>query len=188
MEHVGTRTIETDRLVLRKIDISDAEDMFSNWASDEEVTRYVPWKPHKTIEDTKEIINFWLIDIDDADVYRWCIVYKDSMQPIGTIDVVNLDEDLETAEIGYCLSRKHWGQGIMTEALIAVIDYLFSNVNFNRITAKHNVKNLASGKVMEKSGMTFEGVLRQAGKDNKGDYCDLSYYSILREEWQRKKS
>ena len=101
-----------------------------------------------------------------------------------SIDVVNLNEKLATAEIGYCLSKKHWGQGIMTEALKAVIDYLFSEVGLNRIVARHNVHNLASGRVMQKSGMTFEGVQRQSGKDNKGNYCDLAHYSILRGEWR----
>ena len=186
MKNIGTQRIETERLILRKITASDAEDMFNNWASDSQVTKYVTWKSHKTIEDTKAVIDFWLIDIDDADVYRWCIVWKENLQVIGTIDVVNLNEKLETAEIGYCLSRRYWGQGVMTEALKAVIDYLFSKAGLNRIVARHNVNNPASGRVMQKSGMIFEGVQRQSGKDNEGNYCDLAYYSILKEEWQQK--
>ena len=165
MKNIGTQRIETERLILRKIAASDAEDMFNNWASDSEVTKYVTWRPHKTIEDTKGVIDFWLIDIDDADVYRWCIVWKENSQVIGTIDVVNLNEKLETAEIGYCLSRKYWGQGVMTEALKVVIDYLFSKAGLNRIVARHNVNNPASGRVMQKSGMIFEGVQCQSGKD-----------------------
>lgn len=186
MNHIGTQKIETERIILRKIKISDAEDMFYNWANDCEVTKYVTWTPHESVEDTEGVIDFWLIDIDDIDVYRWCIVWKENAQVIGTIDVVNLSEKLETAEIGYCLSRRYWGQGVMTEALQAVIDYLFSRVGLNRIIARHNTYNPASGRVMEKSGMIFEGVQRQAGKDNKGNYCDLAYYSILKEEWQER--
>ena len=70
MKNIGTQRVETERLILRKITINDAEDMFNNWASDSEVTKYLTWKPHKTIEDTKEVIEFWLNDIDDRDVYR----------------------------------------------------------------------------------------------------------------------
>ncbi len=87
-----------------------------------------------------------------------------------------------TCEIGYIISKKEWNKGIMTEALKAVIKYLFDKVNFNRIQLRHMVDNPASGKVMLKCGMKYEGVLRQYGLKNTGERCDTTIYSILKGE------
>lgn len=186
MNLVGTQTIKTSRLILRKITLSDAEDMFQNWASDEEVARYVTWRAHEDISITKKVIESWVEKQSNNDFFAWCIEWKENHQVIGTIDVVSLSSEFETAEIGYCMSQKYWGKGIMTEALIAVEDFLFVEVQLNRIEAKHDTENPASGKVMLKSGMQFEGIKRQAAKDNMGNYCDLATYAILKSDWKNK--
>lgn len=184
MKNIGTQQIETDRLVLRKITMNDATDMYNNWASDEEVTRHLTWKIHKKIDDTEAIISIWEKELEQDNCYRWCIELKEIHQVIGTIDVVRLNIHLESAVIGYCMSKRYWNQGIMTEALIAVEDFLFKHVGLNRVEAYHHIENPASGKVMKKAGMSFEGIKRQGAKDNEGNFCDLSIYSILKSDWK----
>lgn len=185
MQNIGTQEIETERLLLRKITMNDASDMFNNWASDKEVAKYLTWDAHETIDVTKEIISMWEKELEEDDCYRWCIELSETKEVIGTIDVVKLNVDLESAVIGYCMSKKYWNRGIMTEALIAVQDFLFQHVGLNRVEAYFDTRNPASGKVMEKSGMSFEGIKRQVAKDNEGNFCDISMYAILKSDRER---
>jgi len=184
MNFIGTQTIETKRLILRKINLRDTEDMFKNWASDEDVAKYLTWQAHKDVSVTKTVIESFIERQNDLDYFAWCIEWKENHQVIGTIDIVKLDKQYETAEMGYCISREYWGKGIMTEALLAVEEFLFDRVDLNRIQAKHHVDNPASGKVMSKCGMQFEGVQRKASKDNMGDFCDVATYAILKSDWE----
>lgn len=185
MNHIGTQQIETGRLILRPFTMADAMAMFENWASDPEVTKYVTWPTHSSVEITRMVLRDWTDSYESPDRYNWAIVLKEDGKLIGNISVVRLFEDVDACEIGYCMGRPWWGRGIMTEAMRAVIDYLFENVGFNRISARHDPRNVGSGRVMQKSGMTYEGTLRQVDRNNTG-LCDASYYSILKEEWDRK--
>ena len=113
------------------------------------------------------------------------IVIKDNgPEPIGSISAVHIKEKTSCATIGYCMSRAHWGKGIMTEALSAVIAFFFDEVGINRVEAEHDPNNPASGRVMEKSGMTFEGTSRQAGLSNQG-IIDVSRWAILRCDYEQ---
>ena len=85
-------------------------------------------------------------------------------------------------ELGYCIGKRWWGRGLMTEAVRAVVGYLFAEVGVRRVCAQHDTENPASGAVMRKAGMTKDGVLRQGGRNNRG-IVDTAVYSILREEW-----
>jgi len=182
MKHIGSRTIETERLILRKIRMEDAQDMFTNWACDPEVTRYLTWPAHARIETTRAIIDMWLQELKNEDCYRWCLELKDSGKVIGCIDVVQILPQIESAMVGYCMGKAWWNKGIMTEALIAVEHFLLQEVGFNRVEAYHHVDNPASGRVMEKSGMKFEGIRRQAEKNNQGELCDVASYAILKDD------
>ena len=186
LNHVGTENIETERLLLRKFIINDAEQMFNNWAKDPDNVKYLSWKAHKNISETREILSIWINEYKNKNSYRWCINLKEKCEVIGSIDVVNIMEARSTCEIGYVLSKKYWNNGFMTEALRAVINYLFGNVGFNRIQLLHLVDNPASGKVMIKCGMKCEGILRQYGIKNTGEYSDTAIYSILRFEYEHK--
>ena len=95
---------------------------------------------------------------------------------------MHVDEKLESAELGWCIGKAWWGRGIMPEAGAAVIAYLFDEVGLNRVAARHDVRNPKSGRVMQKLGMTQEGVLRQAGHCNAGT-GDIAVYSILKREY-----
>lgn len=186
LDHKGTCIIETERLILRQFRASDAEFMFKNWASDKEVTKFLTWNAHRSISDSEYVINLWTSQYNDISRYNWAIVLKELGEPIGGIDVVHIYENTDTAEIGYDIGRKWWGQGIVTEAFKAIIPYLFE-VGFNQIRAAHAVKNPASGRVMEKCGLKYEGTFRQFFRANSGELLDISYRSILREEFYSEK-
>lgn len=180
--HKGTQLINTDRLLLRKYESSDADNMFKNWSNDFEVTKFLSWKPHNNVHTTEEIIAKW-VEIYKNNIYNWAIELKEIHEVIGGISIVKLDEASYSCEIGYCMSRKYWGMGIMSESLKAVIDYLFSEIGFNRIVAMHDTNNIASGQVMIKSGMNYEGTLRQAKLHDNKYFYDLAIYSILKNEY-----
>ena len=182
MNHKGTVTLETERLILRRFTLGDAEDMFRNWASSEKVTHFLTWEPYKSIDDVKSYIQFCIDGYEKPDHYNWTIEFKELGQVIGVIDVVQQREDIACGEIGYCLGDAFWGRGIMPEALNEVIRFLFLEVGMNRIQSTHDVNNPNSGRVMEKCGLRYEGTLRQAGKNNQG-ICDSVMRAILREDY-----
>ncbi len=179
MNKTGTQTIETQRLILRRFRIEDAEDMFNNWASDPEVTRFLTWPPHTSIEVTENLLTDWISRYEDGGYFNWVMEYKETGKAIGNISVVKLYEDIDAADVGYCMSRKHWGQGLMSEALKGVMDYLFDVVGLNRVAANHDVNNSRSGRVMEKAGMIQEGILKAAGKNNLGIH-DVVWHAMIR--------
>jgi len=182
MNHLGTKEIETDRLLLRKFKLSDAEEMYKNWANDDNVTRYITWPTHKDIEETRRVVEGYVNDSARDNYYHWCIVLKETNEAVGSIGAFRLYDDLKLFEIGYCIGKKFWNKGITTEAMKALIKFFFEEVGVNRIEARHDVKHPASGRVMIKSGLKFEGILRQAGKNNTG-INDMAVYAILKEEW-----
>ena len=182
LTHKGTRTIETSRLILRKAVQEDAGPMFRNWASDPEVTKFLTWPAHGSIAVSETVIGSWLQEYEKDSYYQWMIVLKELGEPIGSISVVRQREDIGEAEIGYCIGKRWWHQGIVTEALIAVIEYLFSEVGMNRVAARHDPNNPHSGGVMRKCGMKYEGTNRACDRNNQG-ICDAAQYAILRSEW-----
>ena len=181
MEHKGTKRIETERLILRRLTVGDAEDMFNNWANDAEVTKYLTWPTHKSVEVTKSLLAAWVEDYQKNDCYQWCIELKEIGQPIGTIGAVEIDESIGDIEIGYCIGRKFWNKGIITEAFKAVIDFFFNEVGVNRISGRHDVNNPASGRVMEKCGLKHEGTRIKAARNQQG-ICDIDIYGLVKEE------
>ena len=184
MNKAGTQRIETDRLILRRFRSEDAEDMYANWASDPEVTRFLTWPTHASVDVTKSLLADWIPRYEDGGYFNWAMESKETGQVIGNISVVKLREDTGAADMGYCMGRAWWGRGLMPEALKAVMDYLFHTVELNRIAACHDVNNPKSGRVMDKAGMKLEGVWRQAGKNNQG-ICDEVWHAALRGEWEK---
>lgn len=173
-------TLETDRLILRKITINDMDDMF-HYCSNDEVTKYLVWDTHKSIDDTKAFIDFSLERYETHQLSPWGIEDKENGNFIGTIDFITWDTKHKTAEIGYALSHVYWGKGVMTEAAKRIISFGFEHMDLTRIQARCFVDNIGSERVMQKCGMTFEGVLRKS-MFVKGEHRDLKIYSILKEE------
>lgn len=181
MKHCGTKQIETKRLILRRIVKEDADAIFRNWASDPEVTRFLTWPTHKDVAETKRVVESWLPLYEKDDYYHWTITLKEKAdEAFGTIHGLP-EDDLGLVEIGYCLSRSLWHQGIVSEAAQAVIDFFFDEVGANCICSYHDPKNPHSGMVMKHCGMKYEGTRRCADRNNTG-ICDASWYSILRKE------
>lgn len=174
--------LETERLILRKITMDDAEDMFA-YGSDPEVSRYVTWNQHQTKDDTEEFVEFVLNQYEAGRLAPWGIEWKETGKLIGTIDFVSWNTNHHFAEIGYVIARDYWGKGITTEAAKELIKYGFTNMGLVRVQAKCFVENIGSERVMEKAGMKFEGILRKSMLI-KGRYRDLKMYSILKEEFE----
>ena len=179
LTHKGTKELTTDRLILRRFTADDAETMYRNWASDDEVTKYLLWPTHESVDTSRAVIASWLKEYDREDYYQWAIVFEG--EPIGSISVVAQNQRVEKAEVGYCMGRNWWHRGIMSEALSAVIAFLFDEVGFQRVESRHDPNNPHSGGVMRKCGMKFEGTHRRADRNNQG-ICDASHYAILSDE------
>lgn len=184
MEHQGTKTIETERLILRKFTADDLSAIFHNWTSDEKVTEFLRWPTHKSIDITKRVLESWLLEYEKPDFYQWAIIPKEIGEPIGTISVIELNEKTEKVHIGYCLGSRWWHCGFTSEAFTAVIAFLFEEVKVNRIETWHDPQNPNSGKVMQKCGLIYEGTLRQADWNNKG-IVDACIYGILASDYRR---
>ena len=186
MNHQGTKPLESERLILRRFTYQDAESMYRNWSCDPEVTRFLMWPPHASVEVTKKVLAEWHNHYVNPEYYVWAIVLKSLGEPVGCISVNSIDPATERVQIGYCLGKAWWHQGIMSEAFQAVIRFLFEEVGVNRIEARHDPENPHSGDVMRKCGLTYEGTLRKVMKSNRG-ITDACIYGILSEEYFSRK-
>ena len=173
-------TLETPRLILRRIVMSDAKDIFA-YSCDEEVARHVLWSAQESVSEAKEYCRFMMRKYRNDEPSSWGIIEKKTNRLVGTIGFMDYSEDNASAEVGYSLAHWLWNGGYMTEALSCVIDYAFETMELNRIEAQHELTNPSSGRVMEKCGMRREGVLRQR-LYNKGRYVDVALYAILRSD------
>ena len=183
MKHRGTIRLETERLVLRRHTLDDAGAVFSNWASDPEVTRYLKWSLHESLNVSREWCMLRVASHANDDDYNWLIVLKSSGEPIGSIGVVNLDEKIESATVGYCIGKAWWSQGYASEALTSVVKFLFEEVGLNRVEARYDPRNVNSGKVMAKAGLAYEGTHRQADWNNQG-VCDCVVHALTAEDYK----
>lgn len=180
MQHPGTQTLETERLILRRYRSSDAEDIFANWASDAEAARFWSWEPHRDISTTKALLEQWIRGYDDPATYHWAIEHKISGQAIGYIYLNAVNEAERSAAVHYLLSRWYWNQGLMSEACRRVIDFALHEAGFRRIESWHHRDNPASGKVMQKCGMTLVRMEYKAMECERlsGEYC---FYQLISE-------
>lgn len=173
--------VETERLLLRKLHLDDAEDMF-RYASDQEVTRFLLWEPHRTIEDSRTAIRSAMEDHENGRVRSWGVVHKADQRLIGTAGFQWWRPDSASAEIGYLMSRDYWGRGLMPEAVRAVLQFGFERMKLNRIEARLIPDNVASVRLLEKVGMTHEGTLRDEYYID-GKFSDTGVYAMLYREW-----
>jgi len=184
LKYKGTPQLETERLILRRLRSEDENDIFE-YASDEEVSRFVFWNTHRSIEDSRNFISFTLGRYDRDEAGEWGIVLKEEDKLIGTIGFTGFDARSRRAEIGYVLSRKYWGQGIMPEALNRLLEFAFTEMDLNRIECSYVSPNEKSGRVMQKVGMSYEGTAREK-VFFKGRFWDLKQYAILKSDWVKK--
>lgn len=190
LNHKGTITLETERLILRRFKPDDLEQIFYNCWSDPDVWKWTNYEPMNSIDDVLTLNNiftdFWFAKYEKPDFYNWAIQLKSTGEVIGRIWGIRPDDRVCQNELAYELGQKWWNQGLMTEAVKAVIGFFFNEVGFNRIYAGHANENPASGKVMQKSGMIYEGTMRQACKNNNGVFDNVSY-AIIADDYFKEK-
>ena len=175
-------TLETERLLLRPMRVSDAEDMFE-YACKESVTRYLLWKPHTSVAYTKRYLEYLAGRYRLGMHYEWALVLREEGRMIGTCGFANFDCAHNTGEIGYVLNPAYQGKGLMQEAAERVMRFGFSVLGLHRIEARYMVGNDASRRLMERLGMREEGVRREAMLV-KGAYRDIGGYAILAKEFR----
>ena len=174
--------LETADLILRKPSRKDAEDVY-RYASDPEVARYVLWDPHRSIAETRLFLRDLIRRVRAGLPSSWVVTLRDSGTVIGTMGFVWYSSADRSAELGYSFSREYWNRGYATQALQAVVDAVFTSLPLNRLEAQHDLRNPASGRVMQKCGFRQEGVLRSRIL-NKGEFVDVALYALLRSEWE----
>ena len=175
--------LETADLILRRPVMKDAKDIF-RYASDPEVARYVLWEPHRSLSETRSFVRFLRSRIRAGYPSSWVVTLKENGIVIGTIGFIWYSDENRSAELGYSFSREYWNRGFATQAFQAVIDAVFRSLPVNRLEAQHDVRNPASGRVMEKCGLVKEGILRNRIL-NKGEYVDAALYALLRSDWEK---
>ncbi|MGI2328320.1 GNAT family N-acetyltransferase [Planococcus sp. YIM B11945] len=173
--------LETERLILRKLKMEDAKDMFE-YASVASVSRFMPWEVHKSVEETKGFLSFILQSYEQKKKLTWAIELKSEGKMIGTIDFVNWMPKRFKAELAYVLSHHYWGNGFTAEAGKALLAYGFGDMELNKVEAPIMLDNVQSRRVLEKLGMKFEGIARQH-MIIKGEFVDLAFYSLLKSEY-----
>lgn len=179
LEHRGTEELNTERLVLRPITPEDAE-MVYRWMSDPEVCKYERWDPHPNNEYScgyiKAVFNY-----DLKTTYQWGVELNGEL--IGSVSIVGVNDFDQKAILGYCIARDFWSKGYATEAVNAVLLFMFEKVGMNRIEASHSVNNKASGRVLEKVGMKLEGFAKEYYWCSMG-FQDSNLYGITLKQFR----
>ena len=169
------KELRTERLILRKLREEDAQRIFDFWAADPEVTKFLTWPPHQSVEVTKAVMARWMEEYAQPDCYRYGIELKETGELIGMIDVVKYVDGCP--EIGYCSGRPAWGHGYMTEALKAVCAALFEE-GYPTILIRAIRENIGSNRVIRKAGFRFTG---SGEEDMKGQTVTVYSYRLDRE-------
>jgi ribosomal-protein-alanine N-acetyltransferase len=174
-------TLETERLILRKLTLDDAQDMFE-YAQDTEIARLGLWDPFYVLQDSVNDINEALEGYASGKMITWAMEHKEDQKMIGRLGFGQYQPADSRADVGYAMNRRYWGKGYATEAIRRVVRFGFEVMNLNRIGAVVLPENIASIRVLEKAGLKFEGVRREFAFIG-GKYYDLHCYSILKREW-----
>jgi ribosomal-protein-alanine N-acetyltransferase len=173
---IAPENFETPRLLLRPPRLEDAEAIFDGYAQDPAVSKYVVWKPHKAVAETRDFLRYCAEQRRAGRIFSYVILAKDGGRLIG---MVELGAD---GVLGYVLARAYWGRGYMTEAVQAVVGWAMGQDEIRTIQATCDVDNPASARVMEKAGLKFEGLLpRHSLHPNVGsEPRDALSYSIIK--------
>ena len=176
MNNIGTKIIETKRLILRRFSEQDAKEIYEGYVNQEKFLYYAN-KEKRTLEEEIESLNGINEKYNNPEYYNWLITTKEDKKIIGAINL-NVDNYNESVEFNYAIDDRYEGKGYMTEALEAVKNYCLNEVRVNRIFGGCEINNLASKRVMEKCSFIYEGTLRNYLKLKDG-YHDMHLYSII---------
>mgnify|MGYP000028301856 FL=1 len=175
--------LETPRLILRRLEMRDAPDLF-DYSRDPQVAKHVLWDAQTSVSEARAYVRYMLRRYRAGEPASWGIEEKETGRVVGTIGYMWYQRDNNACEVGYSLARRRWNRGYMTEALAEVLRFSFEELGVDRVEAQHEVENAASGAVMRKCGMRKEGTLR-GRLYNKGRYVDVDLYAMLREDYAR---
>ena len=170
-----TPILETERLLLRPLKISDAEAIYNNWATDPEVSKYVRWSAHQSIDVTVEWLSSAEKNITSEKSYDWGFVLKETGEIIGSGGVYYNDEQ-KMFEVGYVMMKKHWNKGLTTEAAKAMVDFAVNKLKQTELYARYAKENVASGKVMEKCGFVYRSDGEYSSFDGKRTFQGREYF------------
>lgn len=176
--------LTTPRLTLRRMMVVDTDDMYE-YACRQDVTKYLTWRPHPDRDYTREYLQYLGNRYAAGMFYDWAVIYEPDCKMVGTCGFTSFNCSADSAEVGYVLNPDYWGKGIATEALKRVLQFGFEDMGLHRIEARFIEENERSRRVMEKVGMTFEGVLRE-GMMVKGSYQNIGICSVLEREWHNR--
>ena len=183
LTHIGTKIIETERLILRRFEYADDDAMLKNWVADEKIQSLYSEPVYSTKAEVKGLLDKYIGSYEREDYYRWAVIEKASGECIGQIAYFLVDSKNHFAEIEYCIGSAFQCKGYATEATKAVIDYGFNEINLHKVQICTKTINAPSKRVIEKCGFTYEGTLRDYFFMN-GEYVGRLYFSILRSEYE----
>lgn len=186
MNYTLSNPLLTARLIIRLAERDDL-DALSTLHSDAEITRYIPHMHWMTRADA----DLWfarLLERRETQSAMQCVIVKRATNNaneavIGTAMLFNFEMASQLAEIGYLLSREHWGEGYAAEAMTTFIDFSFATLNLRRLEATVDVRNVASNKLLQRLGFTLEGMLRERWLAA-GELQDINLHALLKREWR----
>lgn len=179
-----TTEVNTERLLLRRFEASDAESVFRNWAADPDVQLNYGEPVYDTLEKTSALIDSYVSKYSGMYYYRWAVIEKATGECIGQIAYFLVDPQNEFAEIEYCIGSAYQRKGYATEACKEIIRYGFDTIGLHKVQICCRTANQKSRKVIEKCGLQYEGTLRDYFKMSDGTFEGRMYYSILRKEYK----
>lgn len=162
---------DTARIHFRHFELSDADDVFE-YASDEETTRFLSWKPHVSREHTKTVLEKFYIPDENC----YAIILRNTLRCIGSLTI---SAENEIISFGIAINKSYWGMGIGTEILKKAIEYAFKVLNADLIRCEHFIDNNASGKMMLNSGMECTGEGEKFSRE-------VKIYEITKDQWKNK--
>lgn len=179
LNHKGTVTLQTERLLLRPFSTADAQAMYDNWATDPEVTKFLTWERHRSVQDTLAFLSS--LDYNKPDVYQWAIVYQGVV--IGSISITEIDENARIGAFGYCIGRSFWRQGIMSEAVQALLPFLFDEVGFHRVEIDHAEKIQLPAQLPKKAALLTRAKAAQNFTVTGNTWISATGQCCRRTEW-----
>ena len=182
LNHCGTQTLASKRLILRRFEYSDDDDMLKNWVSDPDVQTLISEPVYATKREVKELLDKWVGSYEKQDYYRWAVIEKGSRICMGQIAIFLVDNKNHFCEIEYALGRNFHRKGYATEAVGTILGFAFEKVKFHKVQVCHKEGNIASQGVIRKNKFTYEGTLRDYFYMD-GRYVSRLYYSMLRDEY-----
>ncbi len=182
INHTGTDNLETDRLLLRKFEYSDAESMLRNWIADPIIQINYGEPVYSTEKEVHELLNGWISKYEDKSFYRWAIILKGTEENIGQIAFCRVYDEFSTVEVEYCIGTNFWGKGYAPEALTAILRYSFEKPCFEKLEAFHRIQNPASGRVLQKAGMRIADNVKRFELLNEQPSNEVCY-ALTRSEW-----